>query len=186
MRAFFAFDIARESIAGLEKIVQSLSLQYGMVKWIKPNDFHITIHFFKEVPKSLLFGIVKEVENSLIFPIRSLTFEIGQLGVFPDRKNPRLIWVGINGETDPLFAMQEKIKKIVLQHDLVVDKRPFFPHITLGRFKKNHGQACVCGLQSYIQNCVARVSIDALTLYQSELTPHGPFYTALHTFPFSF
>lgn len=187
MRAFFAFDIAEESIVGLERIVKTLSSEYGMIKWTKPHDFHVTAHFFQEVNERTLFEIIKDVGERLIVPSRPLTFELGQLRPVPGRDNPRLIWMRIAGDTKPLTVIQSVIQKIILQNGLLIDTRPFIPHITLGRIKKNNQSYDKVGdLQSSMQDCAEKIIIDALTLYQSEPTQQGPCYTALHTFPFSF
>jgi 2'-5' RNA ligase len=60
--------------------------------------------------------------------------------------------------------------------------RPFHPHLTLGRVKRDARPAALAGLATDLDSLVyeTEVSVESVDLMQSTLTPQGAQYTQRH------
>jgi len=181
IRTFLALPLASSFEKEVEPIILRLKKEYPEVRWVQPTEIHITLHFFGDITK----GKISET-SKLIAPIVSKTkpFQISLkgLGSFPDSKRPRVIWMGIKGDVEPLIVLQNAIEKILKQAGFPCESRSFKPHLTLGRVKFPKRQI------HFQQNDFQTTSpkrMDAIVLFQSHMTPQGAHYETLETFPFS-
>ena len=110
------------------------ALPDGCIRWTKSEQLHLTLKFLGNVA-------VKHVE-SLTGSIRSacgqfapLRLRARQVGFFPDRGFPRVLWVGVEDEEGRLPLLQRAIE--TAWHDLTAEEgaEKFTGHITLGRVK---------------------------------------------------
>lgn len=63
---------------------------------------------------------------------------------------------------------------------LAKESREFKPHLTLARFKEFHPHDREALKLAYEPDLTAHVhSVNAVTLFQSRLTPNGPIYSVL-------
>jgi 2'-5' RNA ligase len=114
--------------------------------------------------------------------MRLLPLTTGALGVFPSAARPRVIWLGLAGDLQPLH---ELAREVATTAALVpgADAKPFKPHITLGRVRER-------GAIHDFEQAVADLRLDAvplpvtsIQLVRSTLGPAGPTYTALADLP---
>ena len=123
-------------------------------------------------------------EADLVGAHPSFTLAAGRIGVFPGLSKPRVIWVGIGGETRGLFALQKDIEEALLSIGFPKEDRPFRAHLTLGRVKDPRAlpgiEAAVAKGQSFD---AGSFPADELLFIKSDLTPAGAIYTHLATFP---
>ena len=102
------------------------------------------------------------------------------LGAFPNPRRPRVIWIGIQAPAG-LEALQHGIEAATATLDYPAEKRPFSPHLTIGRVK-NMGtprmlaEAMADGADIGWGESV----VDRIHLVRSELFPSGPRYSILH------
>ena len=40
------------------------------------------------------------------------------VGVFPDRRSPRVLWAGVSGDTDALAALARRVRRRMRQHGI--------------------------------------------------------------------
>src|SRR5205814_3320594 len=105
------------------------------------------------------------------------------IGCFPDPKNPRVVWVGINGELDSLRRLQAQVELETLGFGDHREERVFEPHLTIGRVTSRGKTSRQVG------ELVGRVStrqpggltVRQIHLMRSELAPEGARYTDLAT-----
>ena len=70
---------------------------------------------------------------------RPLDLSVGGCGAFPNPKQPSVIWLGLNGDTQGLIRMAAKTEVICEAHGFPREKRAFKPHLTLGRARRGKG-----------------------------------------------
>ncbi len=134
-RLFFAFNLSETVRYRILQIQQDLKSFDEPVKWEPVEKFHITGLFLGDVEESLLGDLRIETDSiAKRFEAQKVTFT--KIGVFPNLKNARVIWIGI--EDNP-FIMQiaEGLRMIANNFKIEIDEKKFHPHVTLGRVK-NH------------------------------------------------
>lgn len=93
MRLFLAVKISSTLAEKLYELQEDIS---GVkIKWVEKFNFHITLHFLGDTDLETYQSICREV-GPLISQIKSFKFKAFSKGVFPNLRNPRVIWVGVN------------------------------------------------------------------------------------------
>ena len=183
LRTFIALPLPAEWIALLEQVIDVLdSAASGGVRWVRPSGIHLTLKFLGATDPALapriLDGLL-EIVGGAASPALSLS----GLGTFPNRNNPRVIWAGVSGDMETLADLQQRVETLAVGLGWAAERRPFRPHLTIGRVRDRISQAERRRLAAAISNCtVPRLASwrpGAVRLYKSELTPRGAIYTNL-------
>jgi 2'-5' RNA ligase len=184
MRCFVAVDLPAEIREELGKFTSSPSLgSLGrIVRWTRPENIHLTLKFLGAVPRETLPELQSALDGALAGrPPCSLS--VKGTGVFPPRGRPRVVWIGLAGETDSLAALQSAVESALAPLGFPREKRPFTPHLTVGRVRDPRrpgaalGEAIAANREREWGECV----VDRVHLMRSELFPTGPRYSILHT-----
>ncbi len=176
MRAFIALDLGSRVTNILEMLIDSLSERGGNIKWINPSNIHLTLKFLGEVPDE---GI-PQVKNGMQRAAArqpAFTFHIKGTGTFPTQsQKPRVLWVGI--EAHPaLRLLHQELENELFKLGFPRDKRPFSPHLTIGRVKSSTELKPVLSeLEHRIESDFGTVRADRLILFESTLKPMGAEY----------
>jgi 2'-5' RNA ligase len=185
IRTFLAIDIPKEITDSMEKIQYRLrnSLKEGMIRWTKPNSVHLTIKFFGSISDRDIEHITGLLKDSVKgFKPFELTAE--KVGVFPNARQPRVLWLGITGGDNSFMTLQKQIDDDLHGIGFPREERPFRPHLTLGRTKAHRGIEGLSGvLEEFKDYRAGTFPAAGLTLYRSDLRPEGPIYTKLGYFP---
>jgi 2'-5' RNA ligase len=185
-RTFIAVKFSTEVISALDDIQSRLKSAVGSrakVKWVKPGNIHLTLQFLGEVGVDVLdemAGLLKEAfRDNPPFEVR-----LSGLGAFPSPKKPRVVWVGIQAGVGELRAVSDAVFEVTGAFGFAREKRPFKPHVTLGRVRDPRKSSGISeGLEKTGEADAGSCQIDVVHLVASELTPAGPIYTTLDSFP---
>jgi RNA 2',3'-cyclic 3'-phosphodiesterase len=180
IRAFLAIRPTDEVIDRLTEVQSELAEGGGDVRWVSPQTMHLTIQFLGEVQESE----VPEIERGLRQGLSTLSpfdIECRGLGVFPNQKRPRVVWVGLHGAG--IGALAESTEIVLAPLGFPPQERELTPHITLGRVRSARGWDGLARLLKASGDRSFGLSrIDRITLYRSQLRPDGAVYTPLVTF----
>ena len=149
----------------------------GSVKTVDPAHMHLTLAFLGEIAEPAVPPIVATLSQNI--DVRPFAAEFQGLGVFPPRGAPRVLWLGVEEGADEIVEVQREVARRLEGHGVVLERRPFHPHLTLARWRASHPADRERALSAGSRAAVARVSVDHVTLYQSRLSAAGPAYTAL-------
>ncbi len=110
-----------------------------------------------------------------------MSFSLAGLGRFPERGQPRVLWAGLAGDVETLQRLQADLAARAADAGVELDKRPFSPHVTIGRVKSAFGAYTIADELDRVGPTLRDkpFSAEALTLYASELERGGPLYTVL-------
>ncbi|MDH5638100.1 MAG: RNA 2',3'-cyclic phosphodiesterase, partial [Nitrospinota bacterium] len=134
MRLFFAVDISEGVRQAAGELLRSIDTPKAMVKWIQPDNLHITLKFLGETPSGKLEAIVSAARKVASTHGR-MSVEVSGMGVFPDQKKPRVVWLGIKGDTARLQKLAGDLDEAMAQEGFAKENRPFSPHLTIGRVR---------------------------------------------------
>jgi 2'-5' RNA ligase len=173
-------DFIQSRIRALQQQLKGL---WGDVAWVKPGNIHLTLKFLGELPAPKLVP-VQNVCAQASQNLGAVTFEVSGAGCFPSRKNPRVLWVGVDSVPEKLKRLHAELEQHLQRQGFPREDKPFSPHLTLGRLRSSrHGESLVSWL---MESGFAPEKVEAreIILMKSELHPGGSVYTALQRFPF--
>ncbi len=185
MRTFLALPLAEMFQSEIEACTKSLKSYANGIKWVAPEQVHITLHFFGETRQEELQTIQEHV-GVVTERYGALKLGLQEIGFFPSPAKPRIIWIGVSGDVTLLAQMQREIEQELRDSGFAIEDRPFQAHATIGRVKRQ-GQE----IQRFSQRIekqkspVLRTelrSFDHIALFKSLLTPQGPHYEILQIF----
>jgi RNA 2',3'-cyclic 3'-phosphodiesterase len=186
VRLFVALEIpapVRDNLAAQIKELRDwpAALPYERLRWVRPENLHVTLKFIGEVEAAKLDGIRSALTAiGLDAPV---DLHLRRLGFFPDEKYPRLLWVGLNASGN-LPVLARDIDRALEGQGIARDGRTFTPHLTLARFESR-------GLHEKLRTAIQKNSerefgafqAREFRLIQSKLNPSGAEYTTLASFP---
>jgi 2'-5' RNA ligase len=185
IRTFVAIDIPEEIKDSMEKIQFRLrsSLKEGMIRWTKPNSVHLTLKFFGSISDRDIEHITGLLKDS-VKGFKPFTLTAEKVGVFPNARQPRVLWLGLTDGENSLMPLQKQIDDDLHGIGFPREERPFRPHLTLGRTKAHRGiEGLSVVLEEFKDYQAGIMPAAGLTLYRSDLRPEGPKYTRLGYFP---
>ncbi len=157
------------------------------LRWVDAHKIHLTLKFLGDISEQQS----KEISDSLrrvAQPHAPFDFAVGGLGIFPNERKPRVLWVGIRAP-DALVSLYRALENELAGLGFPREDRPFSPHLTLGRVSRNAAahelRAMVELLRREQVGELGVVPVQAVHLYRSELRPAGPVYTRLFSAPLS-
>jgi 2'-5' RNA ligase len=152
------------------------------VKWVVVGGIHLTLKFLGNVPAQKVSRI-KETVGLTCSGEKPFVLSTGGLGVFPGMKQPRVLWIAVNGDIERLVRLQRRIDEQLLSLGFEQEKRPFSPHITLARTRETITEAEQSLLGRLAKETVLnesfRLSVQNISLMRSQLLPGGAVYTRL-------
>jgi 2'-5' RNA ligase len=180
-RIFIA--IKAEAGATLFKIVSSLKsgLIHEGIKWTNLDNIHITLAFLGDTEEDKIKVISSKLKERCE---RSGNFElyIRGTGVFRNLNDPRIIWAGIE-PSEKLTVLINTIINGLNEAGLIIEKRPFKPHLTLGRIKYLNDKQVLEHLMDKYQNAeIQTVPVNEVIIYESILKPTGSLYKPIVIF----
>lgn len=187
MRAFLAIDLPlelKQELTNLKKIEEP---QQAKLKWVEEENFHITLRFFGTISENLIEKIFKCIKK-VCQEISSFKLALRDVGAFPERGLPKVIWIGVENGENLLEYLYRDLEVALKPLKLGDKKEKFHPHITLIRVKEvRDGKA----LKDYLERLKKEAEklkgrefmVRELVLFKSDLLPTGPKYTPLGKIP---
>jgi len=158
----------------------------GSVRWARPPGIHITLKFYGDVGAER----VPELEAGLKRAAATsgpLALTVRGLGVFPNPKQPQVIWAGLQGDLEPITRLAAQVEAEGVALGFAAERRPFMPHLTLGRVHDELRPADLTALLAVVEQAqptvLGELRVDTLSLMASELKPLGAVYERLFTVP---
>jgi 2'-5' RNA ligase len=187
LRSFIAVKISQEIQSAIARSIAPLqkSLPKPLVRWVAPDNVHLTIKFLGDVSPANLDQLAEalktEVRNHEIF-----TIPVGGLGAFPTSRRARVIWIGLEAP-GALNSLMRGVEAVAARLGYASEDRPFSPHLTIGRVGQNASTADlhrICaGLEGMSIGAFGTVLVDAVHIFKSDLLPGGSVYTRLYYLP---
>jgi RNA 2',3'-cyclic 3'-phosphodiesterase len=179
LRTFIAVEIPENIISGIRDLQQDLKAFGVDIRWIRPENIHLTLKFLGDVPAADIDNIF-EVISGTAEGISSIPLQAKGIGVFPGVKRPRVLWVGLTGQLELLTRLQKILDANLKGIGFPPEKRPFEGHLTIGRIKtKSDSKIFVDALMAFRSFESETFVADRIVLFKSELKPSGAVYTDL-------
>jgi 2'-5' RNA ligase len=179
VRAFVALELPSVIKEAAAAIQQELMTSKAPVGWVRLEGMHLTLKFLGEISPSRLLEI-EEALSSAAEGTGSLKITVGGIDVFPNPRNPRVVWLGIEPEDDRLLRLQERIDRVLVPLGFPPENRKFRPHLTLGRIKSYRGlDDLMKAVEVHRNDHLGGCTLGELHLMQSELKQEGAIYNKI-------
>lgn len=183
-RLFIALDLNDKLRASTVKLLENLQrgVQFTKAypKWEGPESMHITLRFLGKVPESQIPAIINNVQWRMK-NFKPFDYSVGRLGYFPDLRNPKVLWVGVEQGKKELVRLARAVERALIPLGYEEDIRPFQPHITLARIRAQRGiEAMMEIVRSHNKVSVGEGRVEHITLYRSDPDREGTEHTVLH------
>src|SRR5262245_3360116 len=99
VRVFIAVELPEGLLASLGQVQAQLRAANLPLRLVRPEGIHITLAFIGEIPAARVAALIAAVERGVVgIPLFSLRAE--GLGLFPNARRPRVVWVGVQGDAE--------------------------------------------------------------------------------------
>jgi 2'-5' RNA ligase len=180
LRTFIALDLGpaiRERLVSLQENFES---QASGVKWVEPENLHVTLLFLGEVDNREIPAVCRAVDE-VAQTLPPFVLSVEGVGCFPNPRRPRVLWVGIGAGAELVTALHDLLEPPLLDLGCYRrEQRKYTPHVTLGRIKS---EAAPVGFAQALAKHetwkAGQTPIPDVRVMSSELSPRGPEYTVL-------
>lgn len=181
MRTFIAIEISEDIRSILGQIQSHLKYSGADVKWVAPNNIHLTLKFLGEISENKCEEI-KSILDKIGAASKPFEISVKDIGAFPKIEYPRVIWVGLDKGAKEAAALAAEIDEELSKMGFEKESRPFAAHLTIGRVRSSKNKdALKSKLTAYsLQPTAEDQAVSSVILFQSTLTPKGSIYTKLH------
>lgn len=157
------------------------NLNQDSIKWVETDNLHLTLKFLGETQEDKIPQI-KQILKYFVINKSPLNLKFDKVGIFGSAYNPRVIWFGINENTQIKDFGNELLNQFN-ENGFASDRQNFVPHLTVGRIKFLHNKK---DFQSVIDQVkdkyIQSFNISEIVLFESILKPAGPVYKIIEKY----
>ena len=183
MRLFVAIDVGPTIASAAAMLVERLKTRAAKlsprakITWIPADRMHLTVRFIGHVDEPQYQAIASALQPAVT--MHPFDLRIRGTGAFPRSGPPRAIWCGISDGLEQVEDVEREITERLKGVDVPPDDRKYSPHLTLARIREAHGLRASALLDSTRDIELGATRVEAITLFESRLSPKGPTYISL-------
>lgn len=179
-RTFCAIELPESVRAQLRDHVKRLreAVPEASASWSKPENIHLTLKFFGNVPKDRLTRI-SDAAARVAGEFSPFQIKIGGTGVFPRRSRPQVLWVGVDDSSGRLSDLQQRLEEEFAREGFPKEDRGYRPHLTIARLRRPDDARQLGETHIQTKFGFIDVAVNVFVLFRSQLSPKGSIYTAI-------
>jgi len=179
IRTFIALNLPKNIISSIRKIQEDIKSYAFKVRWVNLENIHLTLKFLGNIN----YTDIERISETIMTTVNGyapISLAVKGVGVFPNIKRPRVIWVGITGQIEKLTDIQKDIEENLEKIGFPQEKRPFKGHLTVGRIKGKIDSKKLLDAMKKFEKFESELFIaDKIFLFKSDLKSTGSVYTEL-------
>ena len=138
-RLFLAVSLDQDVQRLIAEEISALSEEGWPVRWVQPETSHLTLHFLGETERERA-ELARLALPDVVAAHAPFALRTAALGVFPNFRRPRVLWLGLHGPVHRLQTLQKDIGVALQGLGFAAGDEPYHPHITLGRVRNDDGE----------------------------------------------
>lgn len=182
IRAFVGVRIDPDMAQRISAVQSQLKRSLAGVRWVGRENLHFTLKFLGPVKEEKVVPIMNALEQALRAMPRFSIVGRG-IGVFPDIRRARVLWVGLEGKALGSLAME--VEKALEPIGFTREKREFRPHLTIGRWRSFDGRSDLLRqeIERWKGHDFGESWVEEVVFFQSVLKAEGAVYSPLEVIP---
>lgn len=181
IRCFIAIELPPELKSNISFHMQKLISTNADVKWVIPENLHLTLKFLGNTPEEKIADISKRLAT-IANSYSNFPLYFSGAGAFPNIKSPRVIWFGTK-DAKEIIKLQEDIEDGMVGFGFKKEERRFTPHLTLGRVRSFKNKDLLINELATLKDMdFGKIEVAGVALMKSELKPGGAVYQRLAEF----
>ncbi|MDD4909864.1 MAG: RNA 2',3'-cyclic phosphodiesterase [Candidatus Omnitrophica bacterium] len=182
IRAFIAIELPQEIKDALEELQHMLKKTGADVKWVEPDNIHLTLKFLGDTDVAALDKI-NESLSKIAAGFSAFEATLSGLGTFPPGGSPRVVWAGLKDKENACGRIAQAIEEEMQRLGFPKEKREFKSHLTLGRVRSSLNLLKLAdeikSRKDHFSGAGRSFRVSSLSLIKSTLTPKGSIYETL-------
>jgi RNA 2',3'-cyclic 3'-phosphodiesterase len=178
MRVFIAIELPTEVKVALTALQNDLRQARAAVAWSRPDNLHLTINFIGEVEADQL-PIITNACIDAAASVPPFSLQLNDTGVFPNVRQPKVLWVGLTGEMDKLQSLHRILEDNLYAAGFAKETRAYHPHLTLGRVGNPQNLEAVTAKLLMAELPALSFSVSSLVVMHSHVQSAVLTYTPL-------
>ncbi len=180
LRLFIAVELPEEVLRYIGRTVEELR-RHGIpgIRWVRGEGVHLTLKFLGDASEEQVPGILSAMRDAAD-GTSPFVLQVQGAGAFPSLRNPRVLWLGVEGDMGPLLLIYERLEKALEAQGFARETRAFSAHLTLGRVNGRLSPTPLEKLADAMEGLRTTpplaLPVAALSLMESQLTPSGAIY----------
>lgn len=183
MRLFVGVEIAPAVAAAAAALIERLRdraarlAPLSRITWMTADRLHVTVRFIGHVDADRAAAVSQALAPPLALDAFDLT--VAGIGTFPRRGPPRVVWSAVADGRELLLAIEQRVSERLARVGIAAEERPYNPHLTLARIREAGGLRSAALLEAVAETVLGATTVEAITLFESRLSPKGPTYVPL-------
>jgi 2'-5' RNA ligase len=150
------------------------------VRWVAPENVHLTLQFLGAVPETRLADVRAAVAAAAAAAPGAISLEVRGAGAFPSARRPRVVWLGLGGDLAALEALVRDLGARLAPLGFPPEERAFTAHLTLGRAREGRAGPGLGGALAHAAEAEPFAwRAGDVALVESHLSPRGARYEPL-------
>jgi 2'-5' RNA ligase len=179
VRTFIAIKLDGSLHNTLNEVIEKFAASKASVKWVAPQNVHITLKFLGNVEEERLPAIFSACEKAAE-GFSPIDLEVRAVGCFPTSARPRVVWLGLEKGKETVRELQHSVERELELIGFPKEERGFRAHLTIGRVKGKQGINRLCRLLEEERNIfIGSMRSTTISVMKSQTLPSGPVYTEL-------
>ncbi len=177
IRSFIALNVPQEAANELGDLAAKMSYQdkSAALRWVDQENYHLTLAFLGDQHEQDLETLAEQLDHSITQT--EFASDVSHISPFPETK-PKLM-AALLAKNEDLSTLHRQVVSAVNATGMIMDKRKFIPHITLGRYRHSRNEFSG-GIPTNIE---CSMFFDEVVLYESVLSANGAEYEPIFRFP---
>jgi RNA 2',3'-cyclic 3'-phosphodiesterase len=152
----------------------------GAVRWVAPENFHLTVRFFGDLDRK---GMEKaaDVVAAMDTGFPPVRVRIRGVSAFPSPARPQTLWLSLGEDGGELERLAGDLDRRIREAGFGPADKPWKSHLTVGRAGRERALRLDPAWTAGLTWSGEESTITTIALMQSELRPQGPRYTPLRT-----
>ena len=183
MRLFVALNLPKKERERIHRAARPLRDQEMPVRWVVPDNYHLTLKFLGEV-RTERIGRIDQTLARVAAGCAPFAADLTGYGAFPSVRRPRILWLGV--EPSPaLRCLKQDVEWGLSDLGFERETRAFHPHLTLGRVDSDDEAGAFRGLDALVAALAYNGTVDvrSLELMRSQTGKGGSQYSVVSSHP---
>jgi 2'-5' RNA ligase len=183
MRLFIALGIpesVRDNLAAVQKKLRDTT---AGLRWVRPENFHVTLKFLGEASSAELEDISAELRG--VRPDGPVRATFRGFGYSWQAKRGGVFWTTMEA-SETMKMLVGQINRRLERLGMAAEERAFLPHLTLGRFKRSNALPAIrIAVEENSSRDFGSMLAEEFHLIESKLGPGGSKYSTVASFRFT-